>query len=71
MGTAQNAITGPSAPVQNDIIAQMSQQIAGLTQAVQSANIVASSMPEAETVDDVLASIINPPNIGGKNNGNE
>lgn len=43
----------------------MSQQIAQLTQAVQAGNLMASNQPAAETADDVLASIINPPNLTG------
>ena len=42
-------------------------QLSGLTGAIQNANILASNIkvPEAETTDMILASIINPPDLGG------
>lgn len=41
----------------------MSQQIAALTQAVQANGILQTQQPKAQTADDVLAEIINPPSV--------
>ena len=48
----------PVQPVQpeNDVAAQ----IAALTAAIQANGIMQSNQPKTETVDDILASIINP-----------
>ena len=42
------------------------QQLAQLTQAIQANGILSAQQPKPETVDDVLASIINPPKIDKK-----
>lgn len=44
------------------------QSVTGLTQQLQLANIAGSNQPPVETTDDILASIINPPNIAGGGN---
>lgn len=49
-------------------LADMNKQIEQLTQAVQLGNMFVSNQPPAETADDILASIINPPNITGGEN---
>lgn len=53
---------------QGSNLAEMNKQIEQLTQAVQLGNVLASNQPPAETVDDILTSIINPPNITGGEN---
>lgn len=44
----------------------LNQQLTGLTQALQLGNIANINQPDkVETTDDILASIINPPNVSG------
>ena len=57
----------PQPQPQSDQFSAIMNQLSGLTGAIQNANILASNIkvPEAETTDMILASIINPPDLGG------
>lgn len=61
---APAAPAAPSAPA-GDPVQQLLEQMGALTAAVQSANIGASTQPAAQSVDDILAEIINPPKLRG------
>lgn len=62
---AASAVQPQTVPTQTDPMTQLNQQIAQLTGMVQASNIAGAQQPQPETVDDILAQIINPKDIGG------
>lgn len=64
---SQLSVTQPTIPIMaqpsNNPLDQISQQIQQLTQSVQHGNIMTNNQPQPETVDDILASIINPKEV--------
>ena len=56
----------PQPQPQNDPINALLTQMGILTNTVQNMNINNSAMPQPESADQILASIINPPNVGNK-----
>lgn len=67
----QAALPGPTYNPYDSRMDYLTQQLTGLTQALQFGNIANQQQPPAETTDDILASIINPPDTtGGEMNAN-
>lgn len=56
--------TQTTAPTQNPDYVALMGKLDGLTQALQATSILSSQQPAERSVDDILASIINPPNMG-------
>lgn len=52
----------------DDKLNMLSQHVNGLTQQLQLGNIVKTNQPPQQTTDDILASIILPPNTSGEAN---
>lgn len=55
--------TQQQAPAQDDSINKMLAEMSLLRQDLQTSNIINSQQPKVETVDDIIAKIINPPII--------
>ena len=53
--------TEPVKPVEDPAIQKLIEDVTGVKAAIQSGNIANSNQPKAQSADDILASIINPP----------
>lgn len=65
---ATPAVQQQTAQIHPDQMEQLNQQIAQLTGMVHASNIMGTQQPQPETVDDILAQIINPKDIVGGDN---
>lgn len=58
---AQPAQPEPVKPAEDPAMSKLLEELTGIKSSIQNSNITNSSMPKEQSADDILASIINPP----------
>lgn len=66
IGSAPAPAPAPAAPAQGATIDDVLNSITGLTQTFQNGFMLNAQQPKPATAEDILASIINPPNLEKK-----
>lgn len=55
------ATPAPATPAEDPAMTKLLEELTGIKSSIQNNNITNSNMPKAQSADDILASIINPP----------